>query len=99
MKINKISRRAFLLGLDAVSTAALLSACGGSVYLSGIQPGDQMIVSWGADEQCTLTLPASIPTDGLSSELKLLCQTGTAKNAVAPPPTVGTPDDMEKKNS
>ncbi|NLU00204.1 MULTISPECIES: outer membrane usher protein [Pseudomonas] len=72
---------------------------GGSVYLSGIHPGDQMIVSWGADEQCTLTLPASIPTDGLSSELKLLCQTGTAKNAVAPPPTVGTPDDMEKKNS
>ena len=30
MKINKISRRAFLLGLGAVSTAALLSACGGS---------------------------------------------------------------------
>ena len=30
MKVNKISRRAFLLGLGAVSTAALLSACGGS---------------------------------------------------------------------
>ena len=30
MKINKISRRAFLLSLGAVSTAALLSACGGS---------------------------------------------------------------------
>ena len=29
MKINKISRRAFLLSLGAVSTAALLSACGG----------------------------------------------------------------------
>lgn len=28
MKVNKISRRAFLLGLGAVSTAALLSACG-----------------------------------------------------------------------
>ena len=26
MKVNKISRRAFLLGLGAVSTAALLSA-------------------------------------------------------------------------
>ena len=29
MKVNKISRRAFLLGLGAVSAAALLSACGG----------------------------------------------------------------------
>ena len=34
MKINKISRRAFLLGLGAVSTAALLSACGGSASSS-----------------------------------------------------------------
>lgn len=33
MKINKISRRAFLLGLGAVSTAALLSACGGQRIL------------------------------------------------------------------
>ena len=30
MKLNKISRRSFLLGLGAVSAAALLSACGGS---------------------------------------------------------------------
>ena len=30
MKQSKISRRSFLLGLGAVSTAALLSACGGS---------------------------------------------------------------------
>ena len=35
MKINKISRRAFLLGLGAVSTAALLSACGGSASYGG----------------------------------------------------------------
>ena len=34
MKINKISRRAFLLGLGAASTAALLSACGGSASSS-----------------------------------------------------------------
>ena len=34
MKVNKISRRAFLLGLGAVSTAALLSACGGSASSS-----------------------------------------------------------------
>ena len=30
MKVNKISRRAFLLGLGAVSAAAVLTACGGS---------------------------------------------------------------------
>ena len=34
MKVNKISRRAFLLGLGAASTAALLSACGGSASSS-----------------------------------------------------------------
>ncbi len=34
MKVNKISRRAFLLGLGAVSAAALLSACGGSASSS-----------------------------------------------------------------
>lgn len=72
---------------------------GGIVYLSGIQPADQMIVSWGEDEQCTLTLPADLPTDGLSSMLNLLCQTSTAKNALPEPTTVGTPDKTEKKNS
>lgn len=39
MKINKISRRAFLLGLSAVSTAALLSACGGSASSSSAASG------------------------------------------------------------
>ena len=39
MKINKISRRAFLLGLGAVSTAALLSACGGSASSSSAASG------------------------------------------------------------
>ena len=39
MKINKISRRAFLLGLGAVSTAALLSACGGSTSSSSAASG------------------------------------------------------------
>ena len=39
MKINKVSRRAFLLGLGAVSTAALLSACGGSASSSSAASG------------------------------------------------------------
>lgn len=39
MKINKISRRAFLLGLGAVSAAALLSACGGSASSSSAASG------------------------------------------------------------
>ena len=39
MKVNKISRRAFLLGLGAVSAAALLSACGGSASSSSAASG------------------------------------------------------------
>ena len=39
MKINKISRRAFLLGRGAGSTAALLSACGGSASSSSAASG------------------------------------------------------------
>ena len=39
MKVNKISRRAFLLGLGAVSTAALLSACGASASSSSAASG------------------------------------------------------------
>lgn len=39
MKVNKISRRAFLLGLGAVSTATLLSACGGSASSSSAASG------------------------------------------------------------
>ena len=32
MKQSKISRRSFLLGLGAVSAAAVLTACGGSLW-------------------------------------------------------------------
>ena len=39
MKRSKISRRSFLLGLGAVSTAALLSACGGSASSSSAASG------------------------------------------------------------
>mgnify|MGYP001112991023 CR=1 FL=1 len=43
MKINKISRRAFLLGLGTVSTAALLSACGGSASSSSAASGSAAV--------------------------------------------------------
>jgi len=47
----------------------------GSVYLSGIRPGDTMQVQWGDGQQCTLSLPASLPED-LSQGLLLPCQSG-----------------------
>ncbi|WP_082428160.1 outer membrane usher protein [Pseudomonas endophytica] len=73
---------------------------GGSVYLSGMQPGGQMIVSWGGAEHCTVTLPDVLPTDGLSSALSLLCHAVTPdKNAAPAPTTVGTPDTTENPPS
>ncbi|RMP59038.1 hypothetical protein ALQ18_00118 [Pseudomonas marginalis pv. marginalis] len=48
---------------------------GGNVYLSGIQAGGQMTVSWGGAEQCLFTLPAILPADGLTDALQLRCQT------------------------
>ncbi len=46
----------------------------GSVYLSGIQPHGQMIVSWGGAERCTVQLPAVLAADALSETLQLPCQ-------------------------
>ncbi len=46
----------------------------GNVYLSGIQAGEQMVVSWGGLEQCVLTLPVVLPSDGLTDALQLSCQ-------------------------
>ncbi|MGJ3356038.1 outer membrane usher protein, partial [Providencia sp. Je.9.19] len=45
----------------------------GLVYLSGIQPGGSMTVSWG-DKQCVLTLPSPLPTDLFAQQLLLACQ-------------------------
>jgi len=47
---------------------------GGNVYLSGIQPGAQMTVSWGGAERCTLTLPVVLPADALTDALQLGCR-------------------------
>ena len=54
---------------------------GGSVYLSGIRPGEKMIVSWGGMERCTLVMPASLPADGLATALDLPCQGVIPDNA------------------
>ena len=54
---------------------------GGSVYLSGIRPGERMVVSWGGVERCTLVIPANLPADGLASTLDLACQMLTPDTA------------------
>ena len=71
----------------------------GSVYLSGIQPGDQMTVSWGGSERCTIALPVVLPADGLTSTLNLLCKKVSANNALSAPASLHLPTDMEKKSS
>lgn len=69
---------------------------GGSVYLSGIQPGEHMTVSWGGSERCRITLPEQLPEDGLAATLNLVCQ-----NTLPAPATLSaTPDNaMESKSS
>lgn len=69
----------------------------GSVYLSGIEPGKQMTVSWGGTERCTLMLPASVPADGLVSALNLLCE-GASANDKSPALTPLTDNDTENKH-
>ena len=54
---------------------------GGSVYLSGIRPGEKMVVSWGGVERCTLVMPANLPADGLATTLDLPCQMVMPDNA------------------
>lgn len=46
---------------------------GGSVYLSGIEPGATMTVQWEGMTQCMLTLPALLPAD-ISLGVLLPCQ-------------------------
>ena len=54
---------------------------GGSVYLSGIRPGEKMVVSWGGVERCTLVMPVNLPADGLATTLDLRCQMLMPDNA------------------
>ncbi|WP_448651179.1 outer membrane usher protein [Pseudomonas fluorescens] len=73
---------------------------GGSVYLSGIQAGEQMTVSWGASEQCILTLPVILPADGLTHALQLSCQMVAAAPPLSEPAQLtGKPTATENTSS
>ncbi|MCP2051983.1 UNVERIFIED_ORG: outer membrane usher protein FimD/PapC [Pseudomonas fluorescens] len=73
---------------------------GGNVYLSGIRAGEQMVVSWGGDERCLLTLPATLPADGLTDALQLRCQVvATEQSLIEPAVLTGKPTDTENTSS
>lgn len=73
---------------------------GGSVYLSGIQAGGQMTVSWGGVERCTLTMPAVLPASGLTKSLHLPCSVVSAVNSLPQSVTlIGASNNTEKKSS
>jgi outer membrane usher protein FimD/PapC len=73
---------------------------GGSVYLSGIQAGEQMIVSWGGAERCTLTLPVVLPVDGLTDALQLGCRmVAIDQSSPEPASLTGKRTDTEKTSS
>lgn len=73
---------------------------GGSVYLSGLQAGEQMVVSWGGDKRCLVTLPAILPADGLTDALQLHCRRVAADPTAPEPATLtGEPTDMENTAS
>lgn len=70
---------------------------GGSVYLSGIEPGVKMMVSWDGAERCTLQMPARLPAGGLTSTLNLSCRmAGETNDAPAPASLSGPRTDTEK---
>jgi outer membrane usher protein PapC len=56
---------------------------GGSVYLSGIQPGESMTVHWNGAAQCAISLPKTLPAD-MMSNLLLPCQALPADKSEAP---------------
>lgn len=71
---------------------------GGAVYLSGIQAGAQMTVSWGGAERCVLTLPDTLPADGLTDTLQLGCRT-VASEQTSPDPAALTDNSIETENT
>lgn len=73
---------------------------GGDVYLSGIQAGEQMIVSWGGTQRCVLTLPVVFPADGLTDALQLRCQmVATDQSSPEPASLTGKRNDKESTSS
>lgn len=73
---------------------------GGNVYLSGIQAGEEMIVSWGGAERCILTLPGVLPANGLTDALQLGCRRVATDQSLSEPATLtGKPIDTENTSS
>ncbi|MBJ2078379.1 outer membrane usher protein [Serratia ureilytica] len=58
---------------------------GGSVYLSGINPGETMTVHWDGRAQCEVRMPTPLPDDMLMNTLLLPCH-----------PVSAAPDDADK---
>ncbi|EMJ5851807.1 outer membrane usher protein [Klebsiella aerogenes] len=54
----------------------------GSVYLSGIRPGETMQVHWGDNQQCALPMPTQLPTN-LSQGLLLPCHIPGSRDVTA----------------
>jgi len=54
----------------------------GSVWLSGMRPGEVMAVSWDGVEQCSVTLPSPLPVN--SQTLLLPCKTVRGVGPAAP---------------
>ncbi|MGG1905317.1 outer membrane usher protein [Enterobacter ludwigii] len=64
---------------------------GGSVYLSGINPGDSMTVHWNGAVQCEVRLPTPLPVDMMSSLLlPCLPVSGPVDKPAATPVATGT---------
>lgn len=56
----------------------------GSVYLSGINPGEVMQVHWNGGPQCQVQMPTPLPAEMLMNSLLLPCQPlDSAKNSAA----------------
>jgi len=49
---------------------------GGTVYLSGIRPGEEMIVKWNNKEQCVFSLPHELPKNSYNNML-LPCESNS----------------------
>lgn len=75
---------------------------GGSVYLSGINPGDTMTVRWNGAPQCEVRMPTALPADMLMNTLLLPCHPlgvvplrsdtpSTGKSEATPTTTASTP--------
>ncbi|WP_110915608.1 outer membrane usher protein [Enterobacter roggenkampii] len=52
---------------------------GGNVFLSGINPGDTMTVSWEGQVQCEVRMPSPLPEDLMSKTLLLPCHSLTGR--------------------